>query len=176
GADQPTNPGQICTVTNGSGTIADTDVTDVAVNCVTPAPGTGLAPGFGAGGTVRTAALWQAEAVALQADGKILVGGSANSDFALARYNSDGSPDTSFGSGGVVTTDLGRRGVDEGFDVAVQSDGKIVMVGRSNGPTGYDFGVVRYNADGSLDSGFGTGGIVPTDFPGGPASSHRDAI
>jgi uncharacterized delta-60 repeat protein len=171
-AVQPTNPGQICTVTNGSGTIADTDVTDVAVNCVTPAPGTGLDPGFGAGGKVTTVALWQAEAVALQADGKILVGGSANSDFALARYNADGSLDASFGSGGVVITDLGRRGVDEGFDVAVQSDGKIVMVGRSNGPTGYDFGVVRYDTDGSLDPGFGAGGIVTTDFAGSADYAH----
>jgi uncharacterized delta-60 repeat protein len=173
---QPTNPVQVCTVTNGSGTIADADVTDVEVNCVTAGPGTGLDLGFGAGGKVTTAALWQAEGVALQMDGKIIVGGSANSDFALARYDPDGSLDTSFGSGGVVTTDLGRRGVDEGFDVAVQSDGKIVMVGRSNGPTGYDFGVLRYDADGSLDPSFGTGGIVTTDFAGGTDYAHGVAI
>ena len=137
-------------------------------------PSTGLDPGFGEAGKVTNAALQEAEAVALQPDGKILIAGSANGDFALARHNADGTLDTSFGSGGSVTTNLG--GIDEGFDLALQPDGKIVMVGRSGGLTGFDFGVVRYDADGSLDTAFGTGGVVRTDFAGGADYAHGVAI
>ncbi len=137
-------------------------------------PSTGLDPGFGDAGKVTNAALQEAEAVALQPDGKILIAGSANGDFALARHNADGTLDTSFGSGGSVTTNLGS--IDEGFDVALQPDGKIVMVGRSGGPTGFDFGVVRYDADGSLDTAFGTGGVVRTDFAGGADYAHGVVI
>src|SRR4029077_6628971 len=61
-------------------------------------------------------------------------------------------------------------------DVALQPDGKIVVVGRSGGLTGFDFGVVRYDADGSLDTGFGTGGMVRTDFAGGADYAHGVAI
>ena len=171
---QPTDPVQVCTVTSGSGTITDADVTDVAVSCITPPPSTGLDPAFGDAGKVTNAALQEVEAVALQPDGKILIAGSANGDFALARHNADGTLDTSFGSGGSVTTDLG--GIDEGFDVALQPDGKIVMVGRSGGLAGFDFGVVRYDADGSLDTAFGTGGVVRTDFAGGADDAHGVAI
>jgi uncharacterized delta-60 repeat protein len=173
-AVQPADPVQVCTVTNGSGTIAGADVADVAVSCVTPAPATGLDPGFGDAGKITNAALQEVEGVALQPDGKILIAGSAKGDFALARHNADGSLDTSFGSGGSVTTNLG--GIDEGFDVALQPDGKIVMVGRSGGPTGFDFGVVRYDTDGSLDTGFGTGGMVRTDFAGGADYAHGVVI
>jgi uncharacterized delta-60 repeat protein len=87
----------------------------------------------------------------VQDDGKILVGGgggNGNSDFALARYNPDGSPDLSFDGDGKVTTDLG--GYDHGPSVTVQADGKILLGGFSN----WDFALVRYNPDGSLDNSF----------------------
>ncbi len=122
-----------------------------------------LDAGFGTGGKVTTefsGAGWndQARAVALQDDSKIVLAGVSNWNFALARYNSDGSLDTGFGTGGEVTTDFG--GSDDGFAVAVQADGKIVAAGTSDS----DFALARYNSDGSLDAGFGTGGEVTTDF------------
>ena len=113
----------------------------------------------------------------LQADGRILVSGSSNGDFALLRYNTDGSLDTSFSGDGIVTTDFGAT--DGGIDVATQSDGKIIVAGSTShqnvwsweGDTTIhlvegisDFALVRYNADGSLDTSFGTGGKVTTDF------------
>src|SRR5689334_529639 len=70
-----------------------------------------------------------AAAVAVQADGKIVVAGSSGGDFALARYGTDGTPDPSFSGDGMVTTDLG--GTDAGQDVAIQADGKIVVAGSS---------------------------------------------
>jgi uncharacterized delta-60 repeat protein len=118
-------------------------------------------------------------AIALQADGKIIAAGTASrtttaaSDFALARYNPDGSPDTSFGTAGKLTTDF-TGGIDEttgesdqAYGAVIQADGKIVVAGRAVvAGSGGDFGVVRYNADGSLDSTFGTGGKVTTAFLG----------
>src|SRR5882762_932676 len=105
-----------------------------------------------------------ANAVALQADGKIVVVGNAfvnsfASDIAVLRYNTDGSLDTGFGGGdGIVTTSIGA--FDNGFAVAVQGDNKIVVAGNADAGTGDRLALLRYNADGGLDSGFGTGGIV----------------
>jgi uncharacterized delta-60 repeat protein len=119
---------------------------------------------FGTGGSVTTSisGIWDVPSdVAVQSDGKIVVGGTANvvGDFALSRYNNDGSLDATFGTGGKVTTDFGL-GSSAGFGLAIQPDGKIVMVGNAN----QDFGVARYNGNGSLDTTFGTGGTVTTDF------------
>ncbi len=96
--------------------------------------------------------------VALQGDGKILVAGSSSTDFALARYNSDGSLDNSFDADGKVTLAIGANG-DVAQNVLVQSDGKIVVTGYSNNGTDDDFALVRYNADGSLDTTFD--GLTP---------------
>ncbi len=130
-----------------------------------------LDPNFGAGGKETTdfGGLDLASSVVLQADGKIVVLGTTSrnnsGDFALARYNSDGSLDMGFGTGGKVVTDFG--GDDGGRSAAVQKDGKIVAaVGRSSGLQGLLFSIVRYNSDGSLDSVFGSGGKVTTDFGG----------
>jgi len=90
-------------------------------------------------------------AVAMTPSGKIVVAGTASSDFAVAVYNADGSLDTSFSSDGKVSTDIGTSTTDAGYAVAVQGDGKIIVAGSSAG----NFAVVRYNADGSLDSTFG---------------------
>ncbi|MEU6371983.1 calcium-binding protein [Streptomyces sp. NPDC046909] len=105
----------------------------------------------------------------LQSNGKIVLAGYSGEtsfDFALARYLPDGSLDTGFGGDGKVTTDLG--GYNWGDSVAVQSTGKILMSGWS----GEDFTLVRYNLAGTLDGGFGTGGVVTTDF--GPSSTVYD--
>jgi uncharacterized delta-60 repeat protein len=83
------------------------------------------------------------------------------------RYNADGSLDTGFGGGdGIVTTSI-SAGDDKAHGLALQADGKIIVVGETSG-NGKDFAVLRYNADGSLDTLFGGGdGIVTTDFAGG---------
>ena len=98
-------------------------------------------------------------------DGKIVVGGNNFVDFALARYNADGSLDTSFGTNGKVTTAIGF-GYDIGIGMVVQPNGKILLSGWSTIGANDDFSLVRYSADGTLDSGFGSGGKVTTDFGG----------
>jgi uncharacterized delta-60 repeat protein len=139
---------------------------------------------FGTGGKVTTdfgGNRDEAFALTVQADGKIIAIGSAivsssqQSDFALARYNSDGSLDAGFGTGGKVTTDFG--GDDQAGAVAIQPDGKIVVAGCtcSNSGlgctvltgSGYDYALARYHPNGSLDTSFGSGGKVTTDFNGG---------
>ncbi|MCP5012548.1 MAG: hypothetical protein GY942_21425, partial [Aestuariibacter sp.] len=89
----------------------------------------------------------------VQADGKILVMGESNIDgdydFALVRYTTDGSLDTTFDSDGIVTTDFGN-GDDYTYDIVTQSDGKILVVGQSPNGSNDDISLGRYNADGSL--------------------------
>ena len=123
---------------------------------------------FGSGGEVTTDfgnhTDDQASAMALQPDGKILVGGGSGGRFALARYNPDGNLDPTFGLGGKVTTDPPGGGA----AMALQPDGKIVVAG---GPRSANFVLARYNPDGSLDLPFGTGGAVATGFGGGSAQA-----
>jgi uncharacterized delta-60 repeat protein len=105
-------------------------------------------------------------AVAIQKDGKIVVAGYtddfSNADFALVRYNPDGTLDGSFGGDGKVTTDFG--GNDYGYSVVIQSNGKILVAGYSGDISDYDFAVSRYNWDGSPDNNFGVDGKIITDF------------
>jgi uncharacterized delta-60 repeat protein len=119
---------------------------------------------FGNGGKVTTDFGGSQDAglsVVVQADGKLVVAGYSGYDFALVRYNTNGSLDTGFGGTGKVTTDFGSS-QDEGHSVVVQSDGKLVVAGTSNTGGNYDFALVCYNADGSLDTSFGNGGKVTT--------------
>ncbi|WKX73290.1 calcium-binding protein [Streptomyces sp. XD-27] len=131
------------------------------------APGD-LDTGFGAGGKVLTdmGGGEEAHGMAVQPDGKIVaVGIGASGDFGLARYTSDGSLDTGFSGDGMVTTDFGGDDVANG--VALQSDGKIVVVGRSEDVVQGGccwFTVARYTSDGSLDTAFSGDGMVTTDF------------
>jgi uncharacterized delta-60 repeat protein len=125
-----------------------------------------LDPTFGVGGKVTTdfsPGFDGAGGVVLQTGGKILVAGYDNADFALARYNADGSLDTSFGTGGKVSTDF-AGGPDGAFGLAVQANGKIVAAGFATVNGTRDFAAARYNTDGGLDTSFGTGGKVTTDF------------
>ena len=106
--------------------------------------------------------------IAVQSDRKIVVvgtsdNGSGISEFALARFNVDGSLDPTFGVGGRVTISF-LAGDDVGSDIAVQSDGKIGVVGTSDDLNTTWFGVARFNQDGSLDNSFGGGGKVLTKF------------
>ncbi len=126
---------------------------------------------FGTGGKTVTAVGPTddyAQAMAVQADGKLVVVGygntGASTDFELVRYQRDGAIDTTFGTNGVVTTDV-STGSDVANAVAIQADGKIVVAGSADvSPKGKSFAVVRYNADGSLDGTFGNGGKVITSF------------
>jgi len=133
---------------------------------------------FGNGGIVTThfpgGQGSYAFALALQPDGKIVAAGthfvnfssdaSSDTDFALARYNADGTPDASFGSNGLVTTDFAGFN-DDVFSLLLQPDGKLVAVGDATTPSTYiDFALARYLPNGSLDASFGFRGKVRTDF------------
>ncbi len=109
-----------------------------------------------------------AYSIALQLDGKIVVGGfsrdnsgGSNFDFALARFNSNGTPDATFNGTGSTLTDFGSNG-DIAYHIAVQPDGRIVAGGVSNAGGNDDFALARYNADGTLDDTFHGTGTVTT--------------
>ncbi len=137
-----------------------------------------LDPTFGSGGTVRTdfsGNIDRANAVAIQADGKIVAAGSSFSnaktveDFIVARYNTNGSLDKRFGNNGKITTDFFRN-VDQVNALAIQPDGKIVVAGFAQlagaGGTPRVFALARYTSDGRVDSSFGNGGSLTTSFGG----------
>ena len=106
-------------------------------------------------------------AMALQSDGKILVAGQtfngSNLDFALVRYNENGSIDTTFGNNGITVSDF-FGDIDRSADIALQLDGKIVVSGTSrNGSFGIT--TARYSSDGMLDQSFGVNGFI-FEIPG----------
>jgi uncharacterized delta-60 repeat protein len=110
-----------------------------------------------------------ATSVAFQPDGKLVVGGHYKNErtphqFALARYNSNGNLDSTFGSSGKVMTFVGT-GDAFSFAIALQSNGRIVLAGYSY-TQGHDFTLAGYNPNGTLDSTFGNGGFMATDFSG----------
>lgn len=113
--------------------------------------------------------------IALQPDGKIVAAGrvtvgNGNPAFAVIRLNTNGTFDSTFGTGGIVVKDF-FSSIDEATEVAIQPDGKILVSGWvtqggvNNGLT-YDFTVLRYDTNGNLDPSFGSGGVVFTDFGG----------
>jgi uncharacterized delta-60 repeat protein len=164
---------------------------DFAVARVTPEGA--LDPSFGDGGKVLTDftrasncsgcpnSRDSANALAIQRDGKIVLVGSSDArgdtdisdhsiyDFALARYNDNGSLDSSFGRGGKVLTDFASGSSDIAEAVAVQRNGKLVVAGLRRIIAGerYDFALARYTTTGSLDATFGRGGRVATDHGSG---------
>jgi uncharacterized delta-60 repeat protein len=101
--------------------------------------------------------------LAIQSDGKIVVAGTSGGNFVIARYNSDGSQDTTFGTSGnnyQITTDFGYT--DTPSAIVIQADNKIVVAGTS----GYEVALARYNTDGTLDTTFGTNGKMRTSLGG----------
>lgn len=145
-----------------------------------------LDTGFGTNGIVSTmvgAFDTKARALAIQSDGKILVGGMASpafprNDYTLARYTSNGSLDPNFDSDGIVTTSI-KGYHDEIRSLAVQADGKIVACGRSVEEglnKHFEFAVVRYNNNGSLDTGFSADGKVTTSISTGHDNAKAVAI
>jgi uncharacterized delta-60 repeat protein len=117
-------------------------------------------------------------AVAIQSDGKIVVAGGTGTtsygNLLVFRYNADGSLDKSFGTNGVATYSGTRHAC--AWTLAIQSDGKIVVAGESSNGTDQDVLVLRYNADGSLDSSFGTSGLVTYDTGSGHDYAESVAI
>jgi uncharacterized delta-60 repeat protein len=132
----------------------------------------------------------RANAVAVQPDGKILAAGVFSGDlvgsstgaahqFGVARFNADGSPDTTFGSGGRTTVGFGGLSA-EARALALQADGKIVLAGSvSFGLGNDDFALARLNADGSLDTTFDADGIkvlAVDGFLGVPRNDRLNAV
>ena len=124
----------------------------------------------------------EAFALAIQPDGKIVVAGydisgQGREIFAVVRYNGDGSLDNSFGinQNGIVTLSLGST-QDRASAVLIQGDGKILLAGSLSNGTARDFALVRYDSNGSLDSSFGSGGIVLTDFGGASSDDTASAV
>lgn len=145
----------------------------VAIPSADAKPGA-LDPNFGSGGKVTTPFTdltgldvpSQAFAAAPQPDGKIVAVGDSGSDFGLARYNADGSLDTTFGTNGERTTPAGTVG-GLASAVALQPDGKIVVAGTAlDGSNTAEIELARYNPDGSLDNSLGGHGTVYTTLLG----------
>jgi uncharacterized delta-60 repeat protein len=160
----------------------------LSVVLLTAAPGWALDPTFAGDGrqtTNFTAGFDAGHDLAIQADGRIVVVGEASGSggrFAMARYDTDGSLDTTFGGGdGKVITNLTPND-DAARAVAIQPDGKIVVVGmagRRIAPSGFivsRFAVARYATDGTLDDTFGGDGKVFTDFSAGEDVAEAVAI
>ncbi|MDQ3712260.1 MAG: FG-GAP-like repeat-containing protein [Acidobacteriota bacterium] len=151
----------------------------VLLNTCTIIPGD-LDPSFGPGGITITAigASSQANATVIQPDGKIIVAGTSfgnpDSGFALARYNTDGTLDNTFGTGGKVFTFVGSKG--QSYAVALQSDGKIVAAGFADNGANNDFAVARYNTDGTLDPAFDIDGIVIVPIGAGSDQAYAVAV
>lgn len=147
-------------------------------------PNGALDPSFGNAGRVQTdlrgGSHDQAQEIALQPDGRILVGGRsgvpamlASEDFVVLRYNADGTPDNNFGNGGMALANFfpapatgGDPSEDAAFDLALQPDGKIVLAGTAAiiSLPASQIAVARFQADGTPDSSFGTDGLVTSGF------------
>ena len=123
---------------------------------------------FGAGGVVTLPfSAGRSPRLSIQPDGRIIavgwVGTQNSASFAVARYDTNGNLDASFGTGGVVTTKFATDSFDAASAIVIQPDLKIVVGGSSSPPAGTtSFALARYNSDGSLDTSFGSGGKLLT--------------
>jgi uncharacterized delta-60 repeat protein len=148
-------------------------------------PGGTLDHSFGSGGkvitTFSTTSRDEDFAVVVQTDSKPVVVGYTGeiggvNHFALARYTKGGALDASFGTGGEVITAFGPSSSDGANGVAIQQDGKIVVVGASDATGKDDFALARYTTSGALDPTFGTGGRVLTSIGTGFDGAETVAI
>jgi len=129
---------------------------------------------FGAGGKVVTkfSGNSAATALVLQNDGKLVAAGETSTDsfdFALARYNTNGTLDTSFDHDGMVVTDFG--GADRAAALLIDNASKIVAAGGSGTPLSSAVALARYRGDGSLDRTFGVDGMVTTEMDSATATA-----
>ena len=163
--------GQTCTVSNGSGTISGANITNVTINSynsgsldisfdsngIVVNDGAAGGHGFDKGNSITT-----------DSNGKIIVTGYSNNgtnyDMIIWRYNHDGSLDTNFGNGGIVVHNnaAGGNGNDAGNSITTDANGKILVTGYSrNSSSDDDMVIWRYNGDGTLDTSFNPGGVIP---------------
>ena len=153
---------------------SDGNTTVIAVARLNPDGSLDASFGNGGKASAQAGAGAGARAVTIDAQGRIVVAGSAATaggagDFAVVRFLPDGSLDNTFAGDGSATVDLG--GNDAAADVGVDAEGRVVLAGASvddRGPRG--FALARLNGDGLPDGGFGAGGMVITSFGG---SAHR---
>lgn len=138
---------------------------------------------FGSSGTVRTDFFGDrdyARSITVQQDGKLIVVGqtravsSSDLDFAVARYSDGGQLDNTFSGDGKVATEIDGSS-DRAFDVAIQTDGKIVVAGSAMTGSGFALAVVRYNTDGTVDNSFSSDGIA-TAVMGGSSTNNKVAV
>lgn len=117
--------------------------------------------------------------LALQSDGKLVAAGylrvSGNNDFLALRYNTDGTLDTGFDTNGWSSQSIGTS-ADVANDVLIQTDGKIVVGGETQTQSGYDFGLMRFNTNGTLDTGFDSDGITTTSVEGSDSRCKTIAL
>jgi uncharacterized delta-60 repeat protein len=111
----------------------------------------------------------------IQPDGLAVITGTGGADFAAIRLDADGKLDPGFDGDGKVVTNLSDQSFDSTRDMALQADGKVVVVGTTEDGDNRNFGAVRFNADGTVDTTFGTGGRVVIDF-GGMGNLGREDI
>jgi uncharacterized delta-60 repeat protein len=116
---------------------------------------------------VDLAGVDEATSIAVQADGKVVLAGRSNDDFALLRLGPLGGLDPTFDGDGSVTTTIAAGIAATALDVAVQGNGKIVAAGATTTAGAEDFALARYEPSGALDTSFGGDGIVTTDLGGG---------
>ncbi len=121
-----------------------------------------------------------AQAVVVQPDGKIIVAGYArnalNNDFAVARYLADGTLDSSFDVDGFAVVPIGASSEEEAFAVAIQTDGKILLAGRTLNGANADIAVIRLLPNGMLDNSFDTDGIAVTPIGAGTELARSIAV
>lgn len=111
--------------------------------------------------------------IKLQSDGKIIISGTTenfsplNSDIIVMRLNSNGSLDNTFGTNGqiIINVDLldGSQTLDYGIDILFRDDGKIIVIGSSD-ISGNKIVLIRLNSNGTIDSSFGSSGLVVEMF------------
>jgi uncharacterized delta-60 repeat protein len=119
-----------------------------------------LDTGFDGDG-IRSITATDLMAVDGQADGKVVVTGN-NTTFTTWRFNADGTPDTTFNGGGVISVPVGTGNATPA-EMLVKPDGKILMVGTANGGTNNDITLVQLNSNGTPDLTFSDDGKVTTD-------------
>ena len=140
-----------------------------------------LDPTFGLGGMALADFpnghdLTTVNSLLVEQDGSIVLGGNDSvngDDWVLMRLTPAGRPDPTFGTSGVATTSIGNKSQEAAFGLAEQADGKILAVGAASVSAAGGFDIARYNPDGTLDTSFGSGGIIDTPFPN---SVHANAL
>jgi uncharacterized delta-60 repeat protein len=134
---------------------------------------------FGTGGKLTVPNLALGEALALQADGRILIAGSATvgseTQFGLMRLDANGGTDGSFGSSGLATAGFSTQG-DHARAIAVRPDGGILVAGQSSNLSNSDFAVALFDTGGALDGRFDSDGKLTIDFFGSFDGAENVAV